>query len=126
MCKSYRHGKWFVLILTICLIVGPAITVADPPVAELVMEWGSAGDEPGQFHSPIGILIDRRDRVFVSSLNNRVQCFDLKGNYLFGIERTGRDQDALLHSHGMAFDKQGFFYVCDSGNQRILKFKIAD
>lgn len=100
-------------------------------------QWGTKGDQPGGFGSyqfgnlphsfgPIGIVIDRHDRVFVSSLNDRVQCFDLKGKYLFGIEGTGRDQDTLLHPHGMAFDKHGFLYVCDSGNQRILKFKIAN
>lgn len=97
--------------------------------------WGDKGDQPGGFgaytfgnlaHSmgPIGIVIDRHDRVYVSSLNNRVQCFDTQGKFLFGITGTGRANDDLLHPHGMAFDRQGFFYIADSGNQRILKFEL--
>lgn len=100
-------------------------------------QWGSKGDQPGGFGNykfgnlphtfgPIGIVIDRHDRVFVSSLNDRVQCYDLAGKFLFAIHGTGRDQDTLVHPHGMAFDRWGFLYLCDSGNQRILKFKLPD
>lgn len=101
----------------------------------LLAGWGDKGDQPGGFgeytfgnlaHSmgPIGIAIDKDDRVFVSSLNDRVQCFDTQGNFLFGITGTGEDNDDLLHPHGMAFDRQGDFYFADAGHQRILKFEL--
>lgn len=97
--------------------------------------WGDKGDQPGGFgeyifgnlaHSmgPIGIAIDEHDRVYVSSLNNCVQCFDTHGRFLSGITGTGRENDDLLHPHGMAFDRKGFQYLADAGNQRILKFEL--
>lgn len=98
-------------------------------------KWGDKGDQPGGFgeytfgnlaHSmgPIGIAIDKHDRVYVSSLNDRVQCFDTQGRFLFGITGTGRDNDDLLHPHSMAFDRKGCLYFADAGNQRILKFEL--
>lgn len=100
-------------------------------------QWGDKGDQPGgfgdyQFGSlpigvgPIGIAIDPQDRVYVSSLNDRVQIFDTEGDYFLGITGTGEEGDSLLHPHGMAFDQAGHLYICDAGNQRILKFAITD
>ncbi|MBS0202015.1 MAG: NHL repeat-containing protein [Planctomycetes bacterium] len=98
-------------------------------------KWGDKGDEPGGFGAyqfsnfpqsfgPIGIAIDSQDRVLVSSLNDRVQFFETSGKYLFGITGTGLEGGDLLHPHGMAFDRNGHLYICDAGNQRIVKFKI--
>lgn len=98
-------------------------------------QWGEKGDGPGGFGDyrfgnqtetmgPISIAVDRHDRVLVSSLNDRVQAFTPDGKYLFAITGNGRDDDALLHPHGMAFDRSGALYLCDSGNQRILKFEL--
>lgn len=97
--------------------------------------WGNKEDGPGGFGAyqfggleqtvgPIGIAIDEHDRVFVSSLNNRVQCFDTGGRFLFGIESTGLEGGELLHPHGMAFDRAGRLYICDAGNQRIVLFEL--
>jgi len=97
--------------------------------------WGDKGDQPGGFGAyqfgmlpqtagPIGIVVDRYDRVWVSSLNDRVQCFDTSGQYLFGITGTGKEGGSLLHPHGMAFDRQGSLYICDAGHQRIVKFTV--
>jgi sugar lactone lactonase YvrE len=98
-------------------------------------KWGDKGDQPGGFGSyafgnfphsfgPIGVAVDRYDRVLVSSLNNRVQYFDFDGKYLFGIDGTGRENGELLHPHGLAFDREGHLYIADAGNQRIVKFEI--
>lgn len=104
------------------------------PEGSPLAAWGDKGDQPGGFGAyqfgglattmgPIGVAIDRFDRVLVSSLNDRVQVFDSAGKFLFGIDGTGKEGGALLHPHGMAFDKQGMLYICDAGNQRILKFE---
>lgn len=102
---------------------------------KFVTKWGDKGDQPGGFGAyqfgnvphpfgPIGVAIDRHDRVYVSSLNGRVQCFSPTGQYLFGITGTGKEGGDLDHPHGMAFDKDGNLYICDAGAQRILKFFI--
>ncbi len=98
-------------------------------------KWGDKGDGPGGFGSysfgnlphtfgPIGVAIDRFDRVLVGSLNDRVQYFDTDGKYLFGIEGTGKEGGSLLHPHGLAFDSRDRLYIADAGNQRIVKFEI--
>lgn len=105
------------------------------PSGKFLAQWGDKGDQPGGFGAyefgglphtfgPIGTAVDRFDRVYVSSLNDRVQCFTTDGRFLFGIDGTGLENGNLLHPHGMAFDSHGFFYIADAGNQRIVKFEV--
>ncbi len=48
-----------------------------------IKDWGGAGTGPGQFDTVHSITIDSRNRVLVADReNNRVQLFDLEGNYL--------------------------------------------
>lgn len=97
--------------------------------------WGGKGTQAGGFgdlktgyskhgFGPIGIVVDRHDRVWVSSLNDRVQAFTTEGKFLFGIGGSGKEPGQFARPHGMAFDSQGNLYVCDAGNQRIQKFAI--
>jgi sugar lactone lactonase YvrE len=97
--------------------------------------WGDKGSEPGGFGAlktgfsqstfgPIGVFVDRRDRVWVSSLNDRVQAFTTDGKFLFGLGGTGNAPGQFARPHGMAVDSKGHLYVADAGNQRIQKFEI--
>jgi DNA-binding beta-propeller fold protein YncE len=50
---------------------------------ELVQSWGQPGIEPGQFHLPHGIAVDRDGRVLVADReNDRVQVFSPEGEFL--------------------------------------------
>jgi len=102
-----------------------------------VAAWGDKSAAPGGFggletrfspgsFGPIGVLADRRGRVWVSSLNDRVQCFSVAGKFLFGLgmEGTGKEPGRFARPHGLAFDSRGHLYVADAGNQRIQKFSI--
>ncbi len=102
-----------------------------------MLAWGDKGDQPGGFGAmetgfanqtfgPIGVAVDRHDRVWVSSLNDRVQAFTPEGKFLFGIGGSGTETGQFKQPHGMAFDSQGHLYVADSGNQRIQKFDVAE
>jgi sugar lactone lactonase YvrE len=97
--------------------------------------WADTGDGPGGFGAyafgnsknpfgPIAVAVDRHDRVWVSSLNDRVQTFTPDGKYLFGITESGKKPGELARPHGMAFDRRGFLYVADAGNQRVQKFSV--
>ena len=99
--------------------------------------WGDKGDQPGGFGAlktgyskypfgPIAVAIDKRDRVWVSSLNDRVQAFTTDGKFLFGISDSGDEPGQLTRPHGMAFDADGNLYIADAGNQRIQKFAVPD
>ncbi len=100
-----------------------------------LLVWGDKGKQPGGFGAlatpyskntfgPTGIMIDRRDRVWVSSLNDRVQAFTPDGKFLFGIGGSGAKPGQLARPHGMAMDSKGFLYIADAGNERIQKFAV--
>ncbi len=98
--------------------------------------WGSKTVEPGAFgeyqfgnlknsFGPIGIFADRHNRIWVSSLNDRVQCFEPNGEFVCRL--NGVDEaDTFTHPHGIAQDKHNCLYIADSGNQRIVKFKLPE
>ena len=45
-------------------------------------EWGTHGDEPGQFNLPHGIYVGSDGRVYVADrANSRVQAFSEDGTY---------------------------------------------
>ena len=79
------------------------------PEGTLVREWGYG---------------HRQDRVWVSSLNDRVQCFTPEGKLLMAITTRGAEPGQLARPHGMATDSHGNLYVADAGNQRIQKFAL--
>jgi sugar lactone lactonase YvrE len=99
--------------------------------------WGDKGDQPGGFGAlktgyaknsfgPIAVLVDRHDRVWVSSLNDRVQLFTTEGKFLLGLGGTGKGPGQFARPHGLALDSRGNLYVADAGNQRIQKFAIPE
>lgn len=79
------------------------------PDGRLLLSWGEAGAEPGQFHIPHGIAIDRDGRVFVADReNSRIQIFSQDGKFLdqmVGIARPCQ----------VAFDAEGNLVVAELG-----------
>jgi DNA-binding beta-propeller fold protein YncE len=64
---------------------------------ELLLSWGSKGLGPGQFDTPHGIWVDRRDRVLVADrANNRVQIFDVDGGFLGEWSGLGWPNDIYI------------------------------
>ena len=89
-------------------------------------EPGGFGGRPKNLPGPIGITVDRWGRIWVSSTNNRVQCFSAAGKYLFGFEALEPgDKPGQFHTpHAMAFDSKDRLYVVDAQNQRVQKFAV--
>src|SRR5262249_37852917 len=90
--------------------------------------WGNKTAQPGGFGSlgtpysshtfgPIGACVDKQDRVWVSSLNMRVQRFSAEGKYLMGIGGKGNEPGQFNYPHAMAVDSKGHLYVVDSENR---------
>jgi sugar lactone lactonase YvrE len=105
------------------------------PDGNLLAFWGSGSAEPGGFGpptvnkdgtpgpgGPIGLCVDRHDRVWVSATNNRVQQFTGAGDYLCGLGGEGTEPGRFHLPHGVALDSRGCLYVADTMNARIQKF----
>jgi sugar lactone lactonase YvrE len=106
------------------------------PEGTLLAHWGNESAEPGGFGpppvhdgqpimgGPISLCVDRRDRVWVSATNNRVQQFTNDGRYLQGLGGAGTEPGQFDLPHGIALDSQGCLYVADTMNARIQKFAV--
>ena len=79
---------------------------------ELILSWGERGNGPGQFSISHCVRIDKDDRVWVCDReNNRIQIFDLDGNFL--TEWTG-----LLRPNTVYFDKEDdVIYIAELTHQ---------
>lgn len=55
-----------------------------------LLHWGKRGSGPGEFQLPHKLVVDARDRVYVTDRDNRrVEVFDAKGKFLTGWRDTG-------------------------------------
>ena len=95
-----------------------------------ILAFGDNEVGPGHFgggkslQGPIGIAVDSKDQIWVTSTNHRVQQFSTDGKYLRGLGGEGSEPGQFRIPHGLAFDSQGFLYVLDSRNSRIQKLEV--
>ncbi len=94
---------------------------------EIVKHWGGPGLAPGQFGLPQACAIDaKRNAVYVVDYggltNNRVDKFDLKGQFLLAWGEFGENPGQFRRASGITLDADGHVYVADASNHRIQKF----
>ena len=86
------------------------------PNGKFVAQFGSYGSGPEQFYSPYGITIDTAGTglVYVSEEDNhRVSVFTSDGVFVSSFRNNDN------YPLGLAFDKEGFLYVCDNKNNQV-------
>jgi len=95
-----------------------------------VTAWGSHGSDNGQFDfgfSVTGIAIDpNQGYVYVTDLNNdRIQKFDLSGNFILAWDSYGNEEwETLSHPRAITVDTSGNVYVSDYSST-IMKFSSS-
>ena len=85
---------------------------------------GGPGSGQGQFLNPTSVLLDGSGNILVVDYNNnRVQMLDPQGSYLKEWGTSGPSDWRLKYPVG-AVISEGFLYVTDSGNHRIVKYSL--
>jgi DNA-binding beta-propeller fold protein YncE len=97
--------------------------------------FGGQGSGQGQFNGPIAVAITRyaynsgstsdsaNQRIYVAdSKNNRIQKYDIGGNYILSWGESGSGPGQFNTPLGIDIDYEGHIYVVDSGNNRIQVF----
>ena len=101
---------------------------------EYVTSWGSFFDaqndpaattsNPGLFYGPRGIAVHNNLVYVTDTGNERVQVFDLEGEFVRMFGATGSEQGQLLEPVGIAVTDDAVL-VADSHNARIARFSLA-
>ena len=95
------------------------------PDGKFVGQFGTKGSGPGQLSRPIGITIDTAATglVYVSEeWNNRISVFTSDGVFVSRFGSYGSNIDQFYPPIGLAFNKDGFLYVCDHFNNRLVVY----
>ena len=92
-------------------------------------EWGSGGEDNGQFNLPHGIAMDANGRIYVADRSNsRLQVFKSDGTFIDAWQST-----EIGRPWGMAVGRDGVLYVVDGGDpspsgvqrSRIVKMDLS-
>ena len=86
-------------------LLAPGGTADEPPPIRFLLEWGTKGTGPGQFHFPIGIALNPAGEVLVTDFyNDRLQRFSAAGKLLAVMP-------VLPNPGGMAIGRSGEVYI---------------
>lgn len=85
---------------------------------KFVKEWGKRGGNPGEFHTPHSIIVDKQGKVYVADRENyRVQVFDADGNFLTQWKDIGAPW-------GLALSRDNHMFMTDGYNNRVVKLTL--
>lgn len=101
-------------------MVLPSYAIGTPQFLQKI--GNGPGTNDGHIFGPQGIAIDGSSNVYVVDIgNNRVQEFDLGGNFVAKFGNTAGSCQ-LSSPAGIAIDGSGNFFVTDKGNNRVVVF----
>ena len=87
-----------------------------------ISQFGTCGSGPGQLHYPTGLAINY-NRVYVADKNNhRVSIFTTDGQFVSSFGGYGNKKDQLSYPHGITLDNEGYLYICDYNNARLVVY----
>lgn len=96
---------------------------------QLLRDWGSFGQEPGQFNEPWGIAVDDAHVYVADTWNHRVQKFTLEGELVTIFGQSGTSAELGAESGGFFFGPRSVallpddqIAVTDTGNHRLQIF----
>jgi len=104
------------------------------PDRRFLTAWGSEGTAPGQFDTPIDLVVDGQGRVYVvDSFRNEVpadpgtgavQVFDADGQFLAEWGAYGTEPGQLNDPFGIGLDPDGTLLIAEFSNNRVQRFTL--
>jgi streptogramin lyase len=92
------------------------------PDGERLRQWGRRGSGSGEFNLPHAIQIDDRGTIYIADReNDRIEEFDLKGNYLREIPYLGRIYSIKLTGDAIWATMEPFNQEPGSGNGWLVR-----
>ena len=89
---------------------------------QFLRKFGNYGKNGGELNAPSRLYV-ANDNVYVSERDNhRVSIFTLEGEFLTSFGMRGSKPGQFVKPRGIAIDKDGVIYVCDSGNSCLQLF----
>ena len=83
-------------------------------------EFGSRGDNDGQFNQPYGIACGTNGDVYVTDhFNHRVQVFTTSGQFICSLVKP----ESVWYPSGIAIDLLGTVYISDNKNLSVFDSK---
>ncbi|HRF01908.1 MAG TPA: hypothetical protein PLI18_15415 [Pirellulaceae bacterium] len=92
---------------------------------ELVHSWGMEGTAPGELRYPYGLILVDDTVVLAEYGNHRVQQLTRDGEPIAIWGRAGRGSGELDQPWSVARDSRGRYFVLDSYNHRIQRFRFG-
>ncbi len=90
-----------------------------------LLDWDVHGWESQSLENKPFIAVNRQGHVFVSVPDlSRILEFDGQGNPVRAWGEYGSQPDRFGLPSGLTIDPQGYLWVCDTLNRRIMRFQI--
>jgi len=92
---------------------------------DYISEFGSYGEDDGQFIWPTSVVLDKDEKVYVADeWLNRITIFSKDGEFLGKWGTSGSGDGELDRPAGLAISADQIMFVVDSRNSRVQKFTL--
>ena len=89
---------------------------------EFITQFGSGGDDPGQFRFLTALALDREENVYAcDEWLNRITVFDKDGDLLRTWGEAGPGPGQLNGPSGMVFDRDENLLIVNGNDSRVQK-----
>ena len=82
-----------------------------------ISQFGTFGQSP-----PIGLIINNNLLYVAEEYNHRVSIFTTDGQFVNSFGEKGNKKDQFNGPYGIALDNEGYVYVCDFWNDRLVMY----
>ncbi|QPM69400.1 NHL repeat-containing protein [Atribacter laminatus] len=93
------------------------------PAGNYLFRIGKGGSGPDELDRPRYVIVKDETVIISDYRNNRLKIHNTQGELIGIVDRIGGDY--LLNPEGLWIDSNGYLWVADSGNNRIVKLDMT-